>query len=242
MPRKSKLNNEDALRKAFEKSTTYGKVLTSMGLSKSSNNYSTLHYYIKKYNIDVSHLQSNKERYAGILKYNNSRKIPLKDIIENNKHPLYNTGNLKQRLIKEGIILNKCAICGIPPTWNDKPLVLQLDHIDGVKTNHRLSNLQLLCPNCHTQTKTFAGRNSKTKTTKKHKQRDIYIHERNEKYINKQKQYIDKVLNSNIDFSKYGWVTKVASIINRNPQNVRRWMKKMMPEFLENKCYKREYR
>jgi len=53
----------------------------------------------------------------------------------------------------------KCSECGIKGTYNSKPLVLECDHIDGVPTNHKPSNLRLLCPNCHSQTETFKGRN-----------------------------------------------------------------------------------
>lgn len=50
-------------------------------------------------------------------------------------------------------------VCGLGPTWNDRPLALQLDHIDGDATHNGLENLRILCPNCHSQTRTFAGRN-----------------------------------------------------------------------------------
>lgn len=54
----------------------------------------------------------------------------------------------------------KCAICGISE-WLGNPLSLQLDHINGISNDHRLENLRLVCPNCHSQTETFAGRNVK---------------------------------------------------------------------------------
>lgn len=53
---------------------------------------------------------------------------------------------------------NKCSICNIPPVWNDKFLVLQIDHIDGDRKNNTYDNLRLLCPNCHTQTETWGRR------------------------------------------------------------------------------------
>lgn len=55
----------------------------------------------------------------------------------------------------------KCAICSLLPEWAGKPLVLQIDHINGQRHDNRLSNLRFLCPNCHTQTPTYAGRNGK---------------------------------------------------------------------------------
>lgn len=57
-----------------------------------------------------------------------------------------------------------CALCGINE-WNSKPISLHLDHIDGNSDNNFLHNLRLLCPNCHSQTDTFCGRN--TKNTKR---------------------------------------------------------------------------
>lgn len=54
---------------------------------------------------------------------------------------------------------NVCNVCGLPDVWNGKRLVLQLDHIDGDAMNNKLDNIQLICPNCHSQTDTFCGRN-----------------------------------------------------------------------------------
>jgi len=68
-------------------------------------------------------------------------------------------GVLKYYLLKQGLLPNTCALCPQGPEWNGKPLVLVLDHINGVNNDNRLENLRLLCPNCNSQTDTFAGRN-----------------------------------------------------------------------------------
>lgn len=54
-----------------------------------------------------------------------------------------------------------CEICKCPPIHNGLPLVLQLDHKDGNSDNNKITNLRLVCPNCHTQTETFATRQKK---------------------------------------------------------------------------------
>ena len=84
-------------------------------------------------------------------------KIPLEDILEG-KHPQYQTFKLKNRLIDSGIKKNECEICGTYE-WNGKQLNCELDHIDGNRTNHKLLNLRILCPNCHSQTDTFRSKN-----------------------------------------------------------------------------------
>jgi len=52
----------------------------------------------------------------------------------------------------------ECSMCGIRD-WNDKEITLELDHINGNNRDHRLANIRLLCPNCHSQTPTWRGRN-----------------------------------------------------------------------------------
>ena len=83
-------------------------------------------------------------------------------------------GNFK-RYLKEKVG-DKCSECGQESTWNNKPLSLQLDHIDGNSDNNDLSNLRLLCPNCHTQTETF-GNAGKGNRYKKHTKRNAYLRE-----------------------------------------------------------------
>lgn len=52
-----------------------------------------------------------------------------------------------------------CKFCNIGPEWQDEPLVLQVDHIDGDSKNNSIDNLRILCPNCHSQTETFGAKN-----------------------------------------------------------------------------------
>jgi 5-methylcytosine-specific restriction endonuclease McrA len=65
---------------------------------------------------------------------------------------------LRAALLREGRE-HKCAECGLGPKWNGQPLVLQVDHINGDRLDDSWENLRFLCPNCHTQTPTFCGRN-----------------------------------------------------------------------------------
>ena len=86
-------------------------------------------------------------------------KIPTSEILEG-KHPYYQTNKLRVRLIKEGIKSEICELCGITE-WNGKPVSFELDHIDGNSHNHKLDNIRIICPNCHSQTNTYRARNIK---------------------------------------------------------------------------------
>lgn len=71
-----------------------------------------------------------------------------------------NRGELKRRLFLLGIKENRCERCGISE-WLGAPLTVALHHINGDRTDNRIENLELLCPNCHSQTDTFSGRNGR---------------------------------------------------------------------------------
>jgi len=71
----------------------------------------------------------------------------------------YGTGNqLKKRLYKEGIKTNICEECGVDE-WQGVKLVMHLHHKNGNRYDNRLDNLQTLCPNCHSQTDSYTGKN-----------------------------------------------------------------------------------
>ena len=71
---------------------------------------------------------------------------------------------LRRRLIDEGVPERRCCGCKLD-TWLDQPIPLELDHIDGNHQNNALDNLRLLCPNCHSLTPTFRGKNKRSTST-----------------------------------------------------------------------------
>lgn len=94
--------------------------------------------------------------------------------VENNECTHNSATVLKRYLAeKHG---EKCADCGIESTWNSKPLMLQLDHIDGDSDNNYPRNIRLLCPNCHSQTENF-GSKGKGSRYKKVSKRNQYLQE-----------------------------------------------------------------
>jgi hypothetical protein len=116
--------------------------------------YETFRVHAKRLNVfntNQSGKGTNKPKDDGV------GKIALTDIFEGN-HPQYQSNKLRKRLFSEKIKEEKCELCGITE-WFGKKLSFELDHIDGNRYNHKLSNLQILCPNCHSQTDTFRGKN-----------------------------------------------------------------------------------
>jgi len=83
-------------------------------------------------------------------------KTQLSDVFDGTKHMV--TNHLRKRLIREGFKTEQCEECGITE-WNGKKITFELDHVSGVRADNSLENLKILCPNCHSQTPTFRGRN-----------------------------------------------------------------------------------
>jgi hypothetical protein len=67
---------------------------------------------------------------------------------------------IKRRLLMAGKLVNRCDFCGLTE-WRGRPISIQVDHINGIRDDHRVENLRMLCPNCHSQTPTYGARNRK---------------------------------------------------------------------------------
>ena len=80
--------------------------------------------------------------------------MPIEELLSG----VRNRNHIKKRLLRAGLKTNHCEICGLN-SWMGAPLSLALHHVNGDKHDNRLENLSLLCPNCHSQTDNFAGRN-----------------------------------------------------------------------------------
>lgn len=141
---------------AVRNSLSYAEVLRKIGLKVAVSNYDTVKRKIAELNLDTSHMSGKVwnygERYRQV-----KQKQPLSEILI--EHSTFvNTHHLRERLLREGIKEYKCECCG-RTEWLGKPIKLELHHINGVKDDLRLYNLQILCPNCHTFTGNYRGKN-----------------------------------------------------------------------------------
>ena len=68
---------------------------------------------------------------------------------------------LKKKVLKYKLIKYECISCLNDGNWKGQKLSLHLDHINGDSSDNRIDNLRFLCPNCHSQTDTYAGKNNK---------------------------------------------------------------------------------
>ncbi|MFH1621020.1 MAG: HNH endonuclease [Patescibacteria group bacterium] len=152
--RRRKWRPED-LKNAAKTSYSIREVLRKLGLVPAGGNYSQINKYLKEYKIDHSHFKGSawNKGIKGLL----SPRIPLEKILI--KNSTFQSNKLKKRLFSVGIKRPACEACG----WDEKNIEgyqpLELDHINGDRTDNRLENLRILCPNCHSLQPTHRGRN-----------------------------------------------------------------------------------
>lgn len=156
MPNKLYKIDDVTLTKVIKDSQSIRQVLLSLGLNETGSAYRVFKKRVKQLQLDTSHFVG--QSYLKDKHHDWAVKLPTaKILIKNSSYN--NTNNLKKRLLKEGLLANQCSECKLGDHWNGKPIVLQLDHINGIYNDNRISNLRILCPNCHSQTTTFAGKN-----------------------------------------------------------------------------------
>jgi hypothetical protein len=140
--------NKELIEQAIKETGSMAGAAVKLGLSR---------YYFYKITKEMDLYKPNQSGKGISKKRTTLGKFKLSDVLEG-KHPQYSTNHLKHRLLDEGVKEDKCEICGIEE-WNGKKIVHQLDHINGNSRDHRLENLRVICPNCHSQTDTFCGKN-----------------------------------------------------------------------------------
>jgi hypothetical protein len=146
----------EELVEAIKTSRSIRQALKKVGLAPAGGNYMTAHILIEEEAIDVSHMTGPGWSRGITTGRSPENKIPLSEILIVNSY--YASSRLKGRLLREGLKADICERCGLSE-WNGEPIPLELDHINGNSFDNRLENLRVLCPNCHSQTPHFRGKN-----------------------------------------------------------------------------------
>ena len=153
----SKLSSidENTWQKLINVSTSYSDLLYRIGKRDGRQDYGALKTFLRQFpNLDFSQMKENAKKKKRI------NELPFGEVFKKGTH--YSSSVLRNKLIKAGIkTFEKCEECGITE-WNGKPIVIQLHHKDGDRTNNELDNIAELCPNCHSQTENYSRRKNRT--------------------------------------------------------------------------------
>jgi len=134
-----------------KKSYSVSEVMRRLGMLFSGGTHGHITKKIKMYEIDTSHF---KQQHMNIGKSPINKKLWQEILIKKENSNTERTKLLRRALMESGREY-KCEDCGLKDNWNGKPICIQIDHINGNRSDNRLENLRFLCPNCHSQTSTF---------------------------------------------------------------------------------------
>ena len=143
----------DDLKEAVKDNKSIAGVLRQLGLRPIGGNYKTINRLVVKYNIDISHFTGQGWNVG--LNFKPNKIIPDSEIfVQNSDYKC--SWRLRERY-KKTTSINYCENCK-SKEWMGQQIPLEIHHINGVNTDNRLENLQLLCPNCHALTNNYRGR------------------------------------------------------------------------------------
>jgi 5-methylcytosine-specific restriction endonuclease McrA len=155
---------KEFLENEVKKVSSVRQLIQNLKLKETGGSYCHFKKLIKNYEIDTSHFtgmcwNKGKTKHDNLSLLNASKKVSMLDevLFSENAPPSANGRKLKNRLIELGVEY-KCVCCGNNGEWLGKPLILELDHINGINNDNRKENLQILCPNCHKQTPTWGNK------------------------------------------------------------------------------------
>jgi hypothetical protein len=153
-PRLRRRWTDHDLARAVEQANSVAGVLRQLGLKPGGSMYVSVQDAIVRLGLDTGHFNGQGWRKGASTPVRAAR--PLSEILVENSR--FTSSHLRKRLIQEGVKEAACEGCG-RTEWRGAPIPLQLDHINGDRTDNRLENLRLLCPNCHAQTDTWCSKN-----------------------------------------------------------------------------------
>ena len=149
---KSHYSKEDVIAAVAENKSIAG-VLRQLGLRPIGGNYKTVQRLIKEYCLDTSHFTGQGWNVG--LGFKPKKSINDNDIFVKDSN--YRCSWRLRERYKKTMGINYCEECKLSE-WRGKPIPLEIHHINGNNTDNTLTNLKLLCPNCHALTNNYRGR------------------------------------------------------------------------------------
>jgi hypothetical protein len=150
-----RIRNRAVLARVVAESLSIRESLGKLGLVPAGGNYESFNKAVRLFAIDTSHFTGCGHLRGKTHNYNTR---PLRAVLRRGK--LENTFRLKRRLIATGLKSHRCEQCRLTK-WLGRPIALELHHKDGDRTTNLLSNLELVCPNCHALPDNYRGKNKK---------------------------------------------------------------------------------
>jgi predicted nucleic acid-binding Zn ribbon protein len=142
---------------AIATSLSYAEALRRLGMCASGGNWRTLKRYATEvWRIPVDHFDPHAASREALAR-NRLVERPLDEILVEGSP--FSRVQLKKRLYAAGLKSPRCELCGQGEEWRGRRLALILDHVNGVRDDHRLENLRIVCPNCAATLDTHCGRN-----------------------------------------------------------------------------------
>jgi transposase len=152
----------EVLAAAAADSRSIAEVLRRLGVRWSGGAHAHISRRLKSFDIDTTHFTG---RPATPVHRGRFPLTPAEILVVRAADARRARPELLRRALVEAGVAYLCAACGTGNAWNGGRLVLQVDHIDGNPADCRVTNLRFLCPNCHSQTGTYAGRNRRVFAT-----------------------------------------------------------------------------
>ena len=143
---------------AVAQSVSIAGVMRLLGIKPAGGSHFHISKRIKRAGLETSHFTGQGHNRG--KSFPNKRRTPEEILVLNQVEDPWTRAHLLRRALAEVGVEAACSVCGLGARWQDRPLTLHVDHLNGEPHDCRIDNLRFLCPNCHSQTSTYCRKTS----------------------------------------------------------------------------------